>query len=257
MKVIYPDLTVSIAADEEDSDWPVSNTQDDYPGNVWKATSRTAELTIVAGAGANAVAVFNTNATSVTMISKTGNEVAWRDGTEWRNPVTVMWREYDASTYSVYDLTTSGVGAFWAEYTDPEIQHTVYLSFVSPSGTVVQAGVVRVGTVNSFRDPKYGLKEGLIDYSIVKELNNGARYYRKRNIVRTFSGQLLEDRDVDFYKFMLDIAQTVGPAPLAWRVSTNKTNWEWVVYAALDGMPGGSHDYPSDSLIDFSLIEMI
>ena len=65
------------------------------------------------------------------------------------------------------------------------------------------------------------------------------------------------DRDTDFYVFMLDISKALGSNPFAIRVSTNKTNWEWVVYVRFDGLPGGNHGYPKDSEVAFNLLEVL
>ena len=235
MRIMYPDKITVLAADEENTHYPATNLQDGHTNNLWKATSKDAVVTLTVSAGASAVAVFNTNATSVKVAT-----------TNTSNDTTVT-----------YDLTTSNEKNFWAEYSSTIIEHTVVLTFTAAAGEIVEAGVISAGTSILFADPKYGIREGLIGYSIIKKLKNGAFYLKDTNVVRTFSGRLTLDRDTDFYTFMLDTAKALGSNSFACRTSTTVTDWEWVVYVRFNGMPKGSHIYPDDSMIDFSLIESL
>ena len=235
MRIMYPDQITVLAADEENTHYPATNLQDGHTKKLWKATSKDAVVTLTVSAGASAVAVFNTNAISVK----------------------VATTNTSADTIVTYDLTTSNEKNFWAEYSSTIIEHTVVLTFTAATGDIVEAGVISAGTSILFADPKHGIREGLIDYSIIKKLKNGAFYLKDTNVVRTFSGRLTLDRDTDFYVFMLDTAKALGSNSFACRVSTNVTDWEWVVYVRFDGMPKGPHSYPDDSMIDFNLIESL
>ena len=235
MRIIYPDKITVLVADEENANYPATNLEDGHTKKLWKATSRDAIVTLTVAAGASAVAVFNTNATSV--------KVATTDTS--------------ADTTVTYDLTTSNERSFWAEYSSTVVEHTVVLTFEAAVGDIVEAGVISAGTSNLFVDPEYGIQEGLNDYSIIKKLKNGAFYAKDMDVARTFSGRLTPKRDSDFYTFMLDIAQALGPGSFACRLSTNITDWEWVVYVRFDGPPKGSHEYLDYSVINFGMIEAI
>lgn len=409
MKLMYPhNYATAITASTENANFPVENLEDDYVGNLWKATGTVATLIIECAAGTNCLAIFNTNAESITIrlsgwesidwetddtepslgdtivtngsfatattgwtsaltgvlssvagghdgnclkiengaaaygyayqtmttvigtwyrisiygkngtataklrIGTTagGNEILSKDigGADWTNYIfyfratttttyirlslsnvitetayfdevviqswvserTINW-EIDSSrdiewisfgqcvSETLYDISASAVGNLWVEYTIlDDLAHTLTITFTGTS--VIQAGVLRSGIARSFRDPAYGIREGLRDYSIRKELNSGGFYYRKRGSSRTFSFELLEDRDTDFYRFLYDYAQVIGPAPAPWRiVHSGSTDWEWVVYASFppDEMPDGSHGYKDFSTLEISLIESI
>lgn len=141
------------------------------------------------------------------------------------------------------------------EYGYQYYKHNILIELTGSSA--VYCGVARAGEINTFPDPQYGISEGLKDYSIVKELNNGSLYVKRRNIVKTFNGKLLVERDRVFYEFMREIMQLNGPVPLFWWVSSNLTNLDWVVFAKYDAPPSGSHAYYQHSEIDFSLLEVV
>ena len=101
------------------------------------------------------------------------------------------------------------------------------------------------------------MRAGLRSYSIVEELNNGAKYISKKDIVRTFSFTLFENRDTDFYAFMRTVIQRLGEVPTSWRIYSGAEDWQFVVFAMVDGMPTGTHVSPDDSLIQVNLLEVI
>jgi len=254
MKIIYPDNTVTITATEENSNFPIANVQDDHPKKVWKATSNDAIVTLTASSG-SVVAIYGTNATSATIKSRSGAVgVAW-SGPSWDSPSWVT-ESLTTETVTLAALAT-GQTAIWAEFTDPGTSFGLEMTLASAAGTTLQVGVIRCGTLRDFRDAAYGIQEGLEDFSIRKELNNGAQYYRKRDIIRTFDLELVEDRASDFYTFMHNVALLRGGAPLAWRLSERVTDWQWIVYAAFADMPFGTHRHPSHTIISIKLKEVI
>lgn len=141
------------------------------------------------------------------------------------------------------------------DYGYQQNKHNILIEFIS-SGNV-KAGVIRAGRITEFSDPNYGLQESLKDFSIIKELNNGAIYIRKRNIVKTYSGKIDVVRDGQFYQFMRDIIQLNGQLPIFWWVSNNLINTDWIVFGKPDGMPSGVHSYFSHSEIDFAIQEVV
>jgi hypothetical protein len=152
--------------------------------------------------------------------------------------------------------TSNGKGALWADYTAIAVAHTIKLDFVAAAGTIIEAGIIRAGDVSSFRDPSQGMAEGLKDFSIIRTLNTGSRYIGKRAIVRTFNFSVTEDRDTDFYKFMLGIIRGRGAAPLAWRLITDSlTDWAWIVFVNTEDMPQGDHFGFAHSKLDITLVE--
>lgn len=251
MKVIYPEKTSAVLADEENANYPDDNVLDDHPKKVWKGTSQDAKLTITVDGGANAVGIFATNAQSIDFTLKDG------DG------ATVETGSYDLTGIDTFlkFLTDTGLAwtELWIDYTYQADSHTVELEFdTEDAGTVIEAGVVRAGLAREFRNPQLKLKEGLRDFSIEKELNNGATYYRLRNIVRTYSGNFRAERLWDFYVFIREIFKTIGAQPLAWQViDVNGEPWTVYARATKTRLPSGSHDRAKSALVSFYLEEVV
>lgn len=126
-------------------------------------------------------------------------------------------------------------------------------------GSAPRCGIIRAGSVVSFPNPRYGIREGLIDYSLERPLSNGAIYIRRRENVRTFDGSVLVDRATDFYEFFQQIARNVGRTPLFWFLNDQATDYNWVVFARLsiNGALSGVHGYVGLTEISFSLTEAI
>lgn len=250
MKVIYPEKISSVAADEENANYPDDNVLDNHPKKVWKATSKDAQMKLTCTGGTSAVAVFNTNADTVTITVKN----------EAESETLVAAQAYDLKGTDTYLEFIQDGGEHWTQiwhdYTYQPDPVVVIIDFEAAVGAIAEAGVIRCGIAMTFQDPKAGLQEGLKDYSIIKKLNNGAIYTRKRDVVRTFSGIITLERDRDFYFFLRDTIQQVGPEPLAWRILA-LVNHDWPVFARADKMPSGAHSRPAHSDIKFSLLEEI
>jgi len=267
MKVLYPNNYITvIEADEENASYPITNVEDNNTQKVWKATSNDAVVSCICTAGATAIVVFNTNATAITVVTRQSLGLDWQPalatfGIDWQASLATFgidWVEQTAVT-TTYDISASSIGQLWADFTTYAEGFVVSLTFTAAAGTIIEAGIIQAGIPKVYTDPLYGIQEGLKDYSILKELNSGGFYVRKRSVARTLTFRLLEDRDEDFYEFLYDVVQVVGPGPLAWRVVHKKsTDWEWIIFALFDGgLPAGSHDDRIFSYIDVNLIESI
>ena len=268
MKVIYPDNIANVVSDKADTAYPVTNLQNNYVKKVWKSSDHEGVITAAVSSG-SAVALFGSNATAATVKLRTGSlGGAWNDASatgvaaQWNDAAATglegAWKAESLATQTVtFDTLVDNQASFWCDFTDPGVAFGLEITLSCASGTILQAGVLRCGTVNDFVDPKYGIQEGLHDYSVQRELNNGAWYYLKRDIVRTFSFSLLEDRASDFYTFMHTVALAYGQRPLAWRISETVTDWQWIVFAVLEGLPTGSHAHKDHSLINVKLKEVV
>jgi hypothetical protein len=260
MKVIATDNITSVTASEENANYPGDNVLDEYPKHQWKSTTAgaAASLYLTATSG-EAVAVFNTNATSISIEVSSGVSVEWDAGAAWASGI--EW----VSTYTkvgagVYDLTSSGVGSGWADYAPTTINHNVKITFTPPAGEVVRCGVVVVGDVEEFDDPRPTAFEGLHAFGEVVELQNGSVFVVDRDDVRTFRLETLMLR-ADWWRFLHDIVQNnIRSYPRAWRLVENENinDWEWVVYARLDGRPTATGARNSNKVIaSMDLIEVL
>ena len=236
MKAIYPDRISSVSADTENAEYPASNIQNDMQKKVWKATASTATLTIVVDAYSKAIAIFNTNADSVTISIKTAGDLLIETYTK---------------TLSTYDLRN-----FWQDYTEQTASHKVVIDFTAPDGEVVEVGAVKTGAVESlYVDPDYGIGESLIDHSFIKQLNNGAADIYPAKGLRTFDGRILIERDDEFYDILRDFVDAMGDQITAFSVASLDYAY-WTVLGWFRTLPTGSHDYPNHSVINFQIEEV-
>jgi len=256
MKILYPERQLTVAADAENANFPDDNLLDDHPKQLWKGTGNSHTIEFTTGAGSEVCALFNTNASSITVSVRLGNKTEWESGTAWESGTS--WYTTEPSPSTLYDLNAEGVGRLWAEYTAIDAPHIIELVLTAAAGTVLEAGCFKSGDLNTFDDPLHGVNEGLRDFSVKKQLNSGGWYIRKKDVVRDFDFIIYPDRDSDFYTFMHSIVQLVGPGPLAWRlIHQGLTDWEWVVYGMMETMPQGNHSNPTKSKISVSITEVV
>ena len=256
MKIIYPDQTLTVQADAEDGNYPDDNLLDEHPKKLWKGTGASHIVKFTTAAGSEACALFNTNAATIAVTVMRGNRVQWAASAQWTP--SAQWYDGEASPTMLYDLNAEGVGRLWAEYMAISGPHIIELVLTGTAGSVLDGGVFVSGPLNTFDDPLYGIDEGLVDYSIVKELNNGATYTRKRDVVRAFGFVMFPERDADFYTFMHSVAMLIGPGQMAWRLCHQTlTGWEWVVYGSMLTMPQGRHSNKTRSQITVSVREVL
>jgi len=238
MKIINTDnITWPIAVDSADSDYPVTNIETDIRTKVWKAAAAdvSPKMTVTMTTGADSLGVANTNATSILVVVKD-------------NASAVV----SSTSYTMGDYSKD----IFVPYTVQNTAHTIEITFTAGAGAVPECGIIRAGLALEIRDPEYGLKEGLVDTSISRELNSGALYYKQRSILRIFSGQVLLERADDFYDYLYDVVREHGRSPLFWQI-TDVNALEWAVFGSLTGLPTGQHSYYSHSQIPFSIQESL
>lgn len=252
MKIILENLINSVTASSENSSYPDDNVLDSHPKRVWKGNSvDTASLVCDVSSGANAIAIFNTNAETISVDIADPNEIEWQS-LEWDN---AEWQTFEAG--STVEIETQGnTTAAWGTLDLTTYASEITITLSTATGTVIEAGIVIIGYAHEYKNPQYGFNQGLVDYSVSATLANGAFYYNQLDIVRSFSGTIIPDRDVEFYSFMNDFVRTHGKQPKAMRLTDNDS-FEWVCYARLADMPQGQHLYPTHSPVSFNLIEVI
>ncbi len=266
MKVIYQDNVSGVSADSADDDYPASYLQTDYVKEAWKAVDGTNEATITAAVnGGSSCALFGTNATSVQVKVRAGLSVEWGDISDGEDPPT--WGDIDSGApawytdegefiSSVFSLTESSVGSFWADFDVTDYSFVLEIHLTAPAGETVFAGVLVCGDVYEFNNPLYGLREGLRDYTIVRELTAGGRYVVDRDRVRTFDFETLMARDTVLHNYLHRTARANGKNPVAWYL-VDDAGWPWVVYAAFEDMPMAVHDYISYCMVSTSITEAV
>jgi len=244
-----------IAVSEEDSVYTKDYMVNNYPKLPWKGTNilgNAATITVSMPSTCNAIALFNIEAIEIVF-------------TLYDDTMTLVeTTTYDIDALTSYaDMTIGTLNnvmqrvTLWIDYTYQYTTHTITLAIKNASGYVPSVGILRGGlSYNLQFNPMSGLQEGLIDYSLKKTNANGSSYYQKKDIIRTFSGSTLVNRNEEFYKIMSQIAQEKGEEPLAWKISNLGQN-QWEVFGKLDGLPSGSHDLVSHSTLSWRITEAL
>jgi hypothetical protein len=262
MKLIMDNLIQSATATNEDAAYPVENIFDEHPQKVFKTvavpdSALKSVVTILSASDCNAICIVNTNATMVRITIKntsTGVKV-------W--PLVDDYAEYDLSGIDnifplMHDIKIQ-YKDLWVDYTHQKDPVTIEISFylTITVGTIVYCGVIVNGLRQMMREPQYGITESLIDTSIIKWTSNQSLYYRKRNVVRKYSGTIMMDRESELFFFMRYIAMRKGPAPMAWAL-VGENSQTWIVYGTMAGaMPSANHDNYKFSTMNFSIQEVI
>jgi len=239
MIFIYPEKLSSVTVDSENGSFPATNLQDDKPKRYWKSGgTNIATITATVAANSDQIGLFNTNALSAV--------------------VTIKLLGVTQETFSI-DLTDPHTHTrMWQSYTEQTSVHTIEIQLTAAASSAVYAGVLRIGKGVKLVNPKYGIKESRRDFSIVKELNNGAYYIRKRNNVREFNVSFMEDRAVDFYVFS-QVTDYYGPEPVAVLMAEGIDNdpHEWAIFGHILSPFSGSHDYLNHTNVSFSITEAV
>jgi hypothetical protein len=238
---IYPEYQSAATATSEDASYPVTNlTDNDYIKKVWKAASgvNSATLTVPIAANGQAIALFGTNASSVTCVIKD-------------NGGGVVESETHTLATSAFTYT-----AFWQMYTQQLTSHTAEITLTAAVGTTVEAGIVRAGDVITLVNPQYGVNEDKKDFSIRKELRNGALYTKKLEIVRKFgySMELLRDTTLLYLKELYDY---YGPDPFAMLIADGIDDNHWALFGAFESPPSISHEYFTHSNVSINILEAV
>ena len=248
------DNVTSCVASTEDADFPDENMRDNFTKNVWKATGSTATIQVQCNKGSS-VCIINTNATSVVIKAGSGDSYTPESGFAYE--AGFVDADDEVATIVVSDLSGEH-GLAWADYSEFTLPHLLTIE-LETDGDPVEVGVLRAGNVEEFADPAYNHSESSIDFSIEKELNNGADYFKKRNVVRVFDNLEMIETRVNAWKFKHDIFDYIGPQPVVIRMvqNDNITDDEFVAYVKRSEPPRLQHLTISHTRINYSLKEAI
>lgn len=252
MKVISANNITSISADSENANYPAENVLDNHPKRPWKAdgdyqATLTADISSMTD-----IAIFATNAQSAQITITDPNAIEWEAGVDWE--AGVEWDNIEISQPVTSLIQQGSAYALWSTIGVIDAPVTAEILLTTTTDQTLYAGIVVAGDALEFPNPKYGLGEMVIDYSISIPLSNGSEYYKKRELVRQFSGILTVERDNYFYSFVSSVIRDNGSVPLAWQITDGGDNW--VVYGKAN-MPSGVHQYYRHSDINFTITEVV
>lgn len=267
MKIIWPDAVTAVAASSEASTYEDDNVLNDWPSAVWKANATTAQTLTVTVAEPEAIYLGYSNyAGPLAYATKdsggatieSGTIVASQDSAGlyhyWLEPTSggaspvSVWDTgaWDTGAWDTgtWDTTGGGSGAAIA---------SVVFSFGAVSAAVT-VGVVRAGALTELQNPQYGMGDGLLDYSIETELNNGGVYSIDRTVARVVSGEILTARNANGSDPLVSLAAGIKASAFSAMVIDDPVE---ILLCRFDGKPEASRDYPLYNRVSFSLREAI
>ena len=166
MKAIIHNRLNSVSADSEHASYPATNVTDERPKLVWKSNGAdTATITVSNLGSFNTVVVFNTNAQSASTRIYDPNTITF-DGVTWDG---VTWIQGEA-TLSGELVVQGNSNVLWYELGSTVTDTmNIDITLSAATGVTVEAGVVVMGLLTEFSGLRYGIRQGLIDYSISRE----------------------------------------------------------------------------------------
>jgi len=259
MKVIMDNLVYAASATNPDTAYPAENVYDEHPKKVCKSLAVAGTLkntiTVTSYGDCNSIGIVNTNATQIeiTIKDETGATTIW-------GPVAYDLSGIDRIMPLMHDLKVR-YKDLWVDFPHQvsPIQIVIKFYLANTTDTIVYCGVIVSGLRYEMNNPlaANGIQESLIDTSVIKWTSNQSLYYRKRDVLRKYSGTVMMNRQNDLFFFIRYIIMRKGPAPMLWAI-TSESNQEWIVYGTIaDNMPNSSHDYAELSLMSFTIQEVI
>lgn len=261
MKVITDNNILGVLSDSENENYPIENVLNNSPKKKWISTDIvTQTITISVKAGSEAVAFFNVgNVVSISGASEDAFNMEWGDGTQWGDGT--EWGSIPNPGISFTLDFTSDVTAGWHDFLALIDNGTDITLTITPiQYSFPSIGIISSGPKFSCNDPSPDWDYGLVDYSVVTELSNGAFDSRDRDVVRSFSGSVYMVSSSEFFVFSRLIRNNIKSNPRAWFFADKNNIAEYIIYARLDGMPSAemtSLNNSNKSLVDISLIEEV
>lgn len=289
MKIIKRNEIVALTSTSENAAYPVSNLLNYQPKVKWKAANASVTavtLTATVGGETGGLGLVGVIADAVTVQITDPSGIVWEEVSWWAdggagtilNPDTPLGPDTPLIPEGIEE---GSVDWFPSQAPDLVLNYTwgetgedfrnLWVSFEQFTGAVnitidirkdaanpdiISAGVLMIGDPVDIPGVQYPLEEGLVDYSIEDSLSNGAQYYKRRDIVRTFSGTAIFERKKYFQDFMRDIVRLYGRTPMMVSLLDTETNTDFILYGRLASMPAASHFSHTYSSLNFQLVEV-
>lgn len=248
MKVIQRSSATGATADSENAAWPASNVLTDAVKKCWRAASSSvASATVTVGSSGlqDSVAVFGIVGDRITVTVSDPNATEWEASTEWE--AGTEWATITPTAVQsllASDLTDSGSAAIggqkgvaWFEFDEFVSEVNIALTVENLTGRPMELsiGTVVVGKRTEFPNPKLGFDVSIIDYSIERELANGAVYYKKRDLVREFTGEYrLSEPEMEV---LFQLVRRYGRTNMAW-ILIDGGGATWLTYGRIAPLIG-------------------
>jgi hypothetical protein len=257
MKEIQVDKISNLSATNEDTNYPVENLSDDSVLMQFKSTTSTSIITFDVLGGLSDIYIFGTNADQITVSITEPLAITWGDSDQWGES-DVWANEGTGATVSTTQTRNRKRDSVNIKLdTAIDYNSEISITLTTSIDSIVYAGVARAGFVYTYggADPEIDLPESRIDNSVDVRTSGLSRYYRKRDIARTFGAEIYMDV-AEFYNFM-DSYDEYGAVPKAWTL-VDLQERDWLVFAFVDGSPVGSHaEGQSKVILSLNLTEAL
>ena len=190
MRVLFDQIN-TITMTNEDSNYPIENSQTPYQGQVTKATGKASTFSLDINNNGNAIFLGNTNA-------ETGVLRVYDPGLVETIPFVIDHR--DTIIGIMQGTERQGFIEDWELYTYISTAHALEIDLTTTE-SILHIGIIKAGFADHFTNPNYGWSQNIIDTSIKNETNIGATYVLNRSKLREFSGDFIAYPKNDFYKF--------------------------------------------------------
>lgn len=186
MRHIRLNQITTIAADYEDGNFPVENLLDSRPKRKWSAGGmvKNATLTVEMAGGCSDLAIFGTNARTVSATAEDPCAVTFHDSDAIEGGYVL--KNTTISTTATTTVDENG-DALWVQFSPAiGVPCVVDINLTASGADTLYAGVIAGGTAETYGGAnfRYGAGVNLDDKSIVAQNSNGSRYYKKRSICR-------------------------------------------------------------------------
>ena len=260
MKIIYPNNVSFVYSDGVAEGYTLDALTDGHTKGLTLFNSSGATVVVSVLGGAGMLTVHNTNADSITATAYQGGygmgitlATGWTLQSGW---TVVAPTAFDIDTST--DSLTGSTGDYYFDFADQTDDCFVIVQFSNSDGNDIYLGEICCGPVFSYRDPGYGITERISDYGINNPLPAGGRIYSKRNVARAFSIDLLEDRQIDTFEMLHEIALNLGGGATGFIIADkNVSNYQWVVFGYFSQPIQATHAYPDHSIITIDIEESV
>ncbi len=267
MKHIKENNITALSAGSFQANFEPSFMLDEHPKRLWKAANGISVETITAeiSYGCSDIALFGTNAIVASVLVFDPNAIEFGDdasstvadiyGDDGSSRVSDIWANSEINITGTFEQRSFSE-ALWIELNEiVGVPCIAEITVETGTGNTVNVGVIRAAVAEDYNvtAPETGINEGRRDFSIETQLQNGARYYKKRDIVRTFDSTIHMDT-TEWYK-LAQSYDTIGAQPTAWNLTT-LPGTDWLIFGYIDGITG-NHILDTVTQANITIIEVI
>jgi len=250
MRYIVNNNVTEAVGGSTNTNFPALNILDIHPRKVWKSTLYIDTVTVTVSELFNTITIFNTNAQYADVtITDMDDNVIWAT------------RTFDFTGILSLEQFMTGDGDTITRVFIPvgeliAAESKVIIEFSKlDDGSPIYCGIVWAGLASTINNPSYPLTEGIVDYSIVQELNNGATYIKERDRVRKYSFNI-STSDLEAERLYLDVLNNIGPNPMPFELVCG-SGALYTLFGRLESMPKVVQQSYGRANISLNILEVL